>query len=179
VLQDLGGGHQCVRAGRLLRRDYTADHRFGRPSEEKEVKFVTPRNKAAWVADPNAIPLNASFRRPSPIEKSASLKKRNKALLYNQELGIVSKGVDMAERFVSSDEWETRPTKTRARQKGDEEAELRRLFGDRITPSGKAIFDDVVDESELDTAAAAEEEAPTGEEHTADESEVPPTESKP
>lgn len=37
-----------------------------------------------------------------------SLKARNKALLFNQELGVVAKGPDKNLRFVSTDEWKQR-----------------------------------------------------------------------
>lgn len=111
-------------------------------AEEPELKFVTPISKSAWVVDPHAVPLNASFRRPSPLEKSASLKKRNKALLYNQQLGIVSKGVDKETRFVTSAEWEKRSAASAGKRSAEEEqAELRQLFGDRVTPEGQPVFD--------------------------------------
>ena len=171
--QDLGGGHQCVSCpdgglllcGRKTRCLPPLSTRFA--TEEDEVKFVTPQRKAEWVVDPNAIPLNAYFRRPSPLEKSASLKKRNKALLFNQQLGVVSKGVDMDQRFVSSAEWEARSKAPRRVEIG--KAELRKLFGDRVSKSGLPIFDGAATavEGESEQPAAAEEAseaASTGEE---------------
>lgn len=154
---------------------------------------MTPRNKSFWVPDPDAVPLNASFYRPSPLQKSASLKRRNKALLYNQELGVISKGPDMADRYVTSAEWEARAVEKAernaraAKTEPDVDEELRQLFGDRVGKHGEAIFDNAAEvevkiaSGEVEVVGEQAESAPAAQEEAAPAADaaVEPEQSKP